>query len=176
MMRSAVRKILFNIIGLWPVRMVVRLFDTLMRRIFWLWSHIRLAALIRNQGAGCVCHWNAEIKYPERIQLGDRVIIGVNVTLGAAGGIRLGNNVRLSRDAILETAGLDFGGGEPPYSHIHNPIQLDDGVWVGARAIILGGVTIGRNAVVAAGSVVTKDVPPGATVAGVPARIIQRSA
>ncbi len=163
-------------IGFWPVRALIRLFDISVRRILWMWSHLRLAALIRNQGTGCVCHWNAEIKYPERIELGDRVIIGLNVTLGAAGGIRLGNNVRLSRDAILETAGLDFSGGEPPYPHIHAPITLEEGVWVGARAIILGGVTIGRNAVVAAGSVVTRDVPPGVTVAGIPARPIGKPA
>lgn len=174
-MRLAFRRILFGVIGFWPVRTIIRLFDASVRRILWVWSHLRLAALIRNQGIGCVCHWNAEIKYPERIELGDRVVIGLNVTLGAAGGIRLGNNVRLSRDAILETAGLDFGG-EPPYPHIHAPIHLEDGVWVGARAIILGGVTIGRNAVVAAGSVVTRDVPPGATVAGIPARPIGKHA
>jgi maltose O-acetyltransferase len=119
-----------------------------------------------------VCHWNTEIKYPERIHLGDAVVIGVNVVLGAAGGIRLDSNVRLSRDAMIETAGLDFRHEKPPYPHITRPVHLEEGVWVGARAIILGGVTIGAGAVVAANSVVTRDVPAGAIVAGAPARVI----
>lgn len=52
------------------------------------------------------------------------------------------------------------------------PIVIGDRVWIGARAIVLKGVTIGAGAVVAAGAVVTKDVPPGAVVAGTPARVI----
>jgi acetyltransferase-like isoleucine patch superfamily enzyme len=53
------------------------------------------------------------------------------------------------------------------------PIKVSDGVWIGVGAIILGGVTIGRSAVVAAGAVVNKDVPPFSLVAGVPARIVR---
>ena len=52
------------------------------------------------------------------------------------------------------------------------PVTIMDDVWIGARAIILPGVTIGQGAIVAAGAVVTKDVPPFAIVGGVPARLI----
>lgn len=55
------------------------------------------------------------------------------------------------------------------------PIVLEENVWVGAQATILQGVTIGRNAVVAAGAVVTHDVPAGAVVGGVPARVIRQA-
>jgi maltose O-acetyltransferase len=54
------------------------------------------------------------------------------------------------------------------------PVIIEDNVWVGLRAIVLKGVRIGRGSVVAAGSVVTKDVPPGVLVAGMPARIIRK--
>ena len=57
---------------------------------------------------------------------------------------------------------------------IYTPIVIEDGVWIGAAAIILGGVTLGRGCVVAAGAVVTKNVAPDTLVAGVPAKIIRQ--
>jgi maltose O-acetyltransferase len=173
-MKSTLRQLATMLFVQGPGRWAVLGLDAFFFGVLRLWGHVRRIALIRDQGQGCICHWNAEVKYPERIHLGNRVIIGVNVVLGAAGGIRLDDNVRLSRDAILETAGLDFRNAAPPYPHIFAPIHLEAGVWVGARAIILGGVTVGRNAVIASGAVVTKDVPAGATVAGVPAKIISK--
>lgn len=168
------RRVIDAVLGCWPLRLLFRGLDTAIRRALWAWGHWRRAALFPHQGAGCVCHWNCEIKYPERIVLGDGVVIGVNVVLGGAGGITLGNHVRISRDVILETAGLDFVGREPPYSHVAAPIVIEDGVWIGARAMVLGNVTVGRGAVIAAGAIVTKDVPPGAVVAGIPAKPIGR--
>jgi acetyltransferase-like isoleucine patch superfamily enzyme len=119
-----------------------------------------------------VCHWNADLKVPENIHLGDEVIIGVNVSIGAHSRVDIGHRARLSRDVMIETAGLDFTGRSPPYPHTSRPIVIEEGVWVGARALVLGGVTIGAHSVIAAGSVVTKSVPPGSVVAGVPGRVL----
>ncbi len=152
---------------------IIKGLDAGVRRVLWAWSHLRFAALVRNQGQGCVCHWNAELKYPGRIKLGNKVVIGMNVAIGAIGTITLDDHVRLSRDVILETAGLDFTSPTLPYPHVHAPIHLEEGVWVGARSVILGGVTIGKRAVIAAGSIVTKDVPAGALIGGVPAKVIR---
>lgn len=162
------------LLALLPARVLVNALDRAGGRLAWLWGRVRFGALVRHRGLGCVCHWNAEIKYPDNIRLGNRVIIGANACLGARSPIVLGDDVRLSRDVILETAGLDFSTGAPPYRHVSQPIVLEEGVWVGARAIILGGVTIGRHAVVAAGAVVTRSVPAGAIVAGIPARPVRR--
>lgn len=142
-------------------------------RTLWLWGRIRLASKISSRGLGCVCHWSAELKYPKNIFLGSHVVIGKSVTLGAKANINLGNHVRLSKGVVVETAYLDFSGGKlPPYSHLAKPITLEDGVWVGANSIILAGVTIGKGAVVAAGSVVTKNVGAGRLVGGIPARLL----
>ena len=54
------------------------------------------------------------------------------------------------------------------------PVVIEDDIWIGANAVILPGVTIGHHTVVAAGAVVTKDVPPHSLVAGVPAKIIKQ--
>lgn len=171
MSRRVIRALVTRVVALWPFVLLFRALDWLFRRFLWMWGHWRLAVMFPHQGPGCVCHWNCEIKYPERIRLGEGVVIGVNAVLGAAGGITLGDHVRISRDAILETAGLDFRNGAPPYSHVSAPIVVEDGAWIGSRAIILAGVTVGRNAVIAAGAIVTKDVPAGAVVSGVPARV-----
>jgi putative colanic acid biosynthesis acetyltransferase WcaF len=110
-------------------------------------------------------------KYPERIEMGDHVLIGPYATLGALGGITIGDYARISQGAFIETATLSLGEGLP-YPHIAGPIAIQRGAWIGANAIVLGGVTVGEQAVVAAGAVVTKDVPSDSVVAGVPARVV----
>ncbi len=174
-LKSSLLRIESMLFGLVPLRMLVLLFEGVAFRLAWLWGRMRFAAKVRNKGLGCVCHWSSELKHPENITLGERVIIGVNVTIGAHSPIRLGDDVRISKDVVIETAGLDFSSGAPPYCHVSAPISIEAGTWIGTRSVILGGVTIGKNAVVAAGSVVTKDVPAGAVVAGIPARPVRSS-
>jgi acetyltransferase-like isoleucine patch superfamily enzyme len=146
----------------------------LLNRILWLWGRLRFSSLVPNRGLGCVCHWNADLKYPKNIVLGDNVVIGVNASLGAHSPIYIGDRVRISKDVQIETAGLDILSGPPPYRHQSKPIFIDEGAWIGTRSIVLGGVHIGAYAVVAAGSVVSRDVPPRTLVAGMPARVIRQ--
>lgn len=134
-------------------------------------SALRGAALFP-KAEGLFCHWSVEIKYPENIALGRDVILGPGSTVGAKAPVRLGNDVRLSKNVVIETAGLDFHSGKAPYEHIAAPIEIGDGVWIGARAMVLGGVTIGAHAVIAAGSVVTRDIPANAVAAGIPAKVL----
>ena len=88
--------------------------------------------------------------------------------------VSIGSDVQVGPRVSFETLGHNLvyvaGKGRGRTSA---PIVVEDEVWIGAGAIILGGVTIGRAAVVAAGAVVTKDVPPYTLVGGVPARIIK---
>ncbi|MCB2078723.1 MAG: acyltransferase [Novosphingobium sp.] len=115
------------------------------------------------------------MKFPENVTFAGPAIIGPGCVLGAASPIHLGLHARLSKDVLLETAGLDFSVNALPYKHVSKPIRIGDGVWIGARAIILGGVEIGERSVVAAGSVVTRSVPPNTIVAGVPAKQVGRT-
>jgi acetyltransferase-like isoleucine patch superfamily enzyme len=93
----------------------------------------------------------------ERIEIGDRVMIGSNATIVDTDFHPLDPETR-RRDVLA---------GE------HRPVILEDDVFVGMNSLILKGVRIGRGAVVGAGSVVVKDVPPGAVVAGNPARMVR---
>jgi acetyltransferase-like isoleucine patch superfamily enzyme len=121
-----------------------------------------------------ICHRTTEVKFPRNISCGRNVVIGTHCSLGAHSSITIGNNVRLSRGVVIETAGLDFSSRQPPYDHVSRQVIIEDGVWIGAHAIVLGGVTIGRGAIVAAGAVVSRSVGTGEVVAGVPARTVVR--
>ena len=108
---------------------------------------------------------STQFKHKENILMGNHIRIGPGVIIGAHSPVVLEDHVRISQNATLETAGLDLT--QPlPYPHVSKPITLRRGAWIGANAIVLGGVTIGEGAVVAAGAVVTRDVPPGAIVVG----------
>jgi acetyltransferase-like isoleucine patch superfamily enzyme len=149
-----------------PVRLLAQVTMKIASAAARLASAARAAALFPG-APDCFCHWSAEVKYPERVQLGRGVIIGPGCTIGAASPIRLGDHVHLSKGVYVETAGLDFSA-PLPYPHVHKPITIGDGVWIGADAIILGGVTIGAGSVVGAGAVVSKDVPARSIVTGQP--------
>jgi acetyltransferase-like isoleucine patch superfamily enzyme len=123
------------------------------------------------KGNDCYISLSAEIKHPDRIRMGVGVRVGSECVLGAMGGIDLGDHVRISKGVMVETGGLNISR-DPPYNHIAKPIKIESGVWIGANAIILGGTTIGRNSVVGAGAVVTKDIPEDTIFAGNPAREI----
>ena len=95
-------------------------------------------------------------------EIGEGTMVDMNAVIGARGII--GKNVHLGACSVI--AGVL----EPPSA---NPVIIEDDVLIGANSVILEGVRVGKGSVVAAGSVVTKDVPPGVVVAGSPARIIK---
>lgn len=167
------RGIIDKLVSFVPLRAMILIINHGMCRVMGLWSSLRLKALVRGAKGSNFCHWTTEIKYPENIQFGHNVAIGPNCTLGAMCPIQIGNYVRISKGAIIETAGLDLSTGRP-YKHKAKPIVIEDGAWIGSNAIVLGGVTIGENAIVGAGAVIAKDVPSNAIVVGASTRQIHR--
>ncbi len=107
---------------------------------------------------------------PDQISIGSNCIIGFNCFLGGEGGIQIGNNVNLASFCTILGGYHDIN--DPTFRSVLNPVIVDDYVWIATRATITGGVRIGRGAVVAAGAVVTRDVPPFYVVGGVPAKKI----
>ena len=104
------------------------------------------------------------------LQIGHNTHINRGCILRADGGITIGNNVSISYNCNFMSGGHIVN--SPTFEGEHKPIIIEDYVWIGVGATILKGVTIGTGAVVAAGSVVKKDVPSYAIVAGIPAKII----
>jgi acetyltransferase-like isoleucine patch superfamily enzyme len=109
---------------------------------------------------------------PEQLELGDRVDIGEFTHIRANGGVRIGDRVLIAAHVTITSR--EHPVELPRWSVTKDaPIVIEDDVWIGAGAIVLPGVTIGRGSVVAAGAVVTADVPPFTVVGGVPARTIK---
>jgi acetyltransferase-like isoleucine patch superfamily enzyme len=105
-----------------------------------------------------------------RIRIGDRVFINSGAVVFSEVGVTLGDDVALANEVyIMDTSSHGVEGREPAEA----PVVIGAGTWVGARAMIMPGVTIGSRVVVAAGAVVTKDVPDDVLVAGNPARVIR---
>lgn len=109
---------------------------------------------------------------PEQLELGDRVDIGEFTHIRANGGVRIGSGVLIAANVTITSRGHNV---ELPRWGVtaDAPVVIEDDVWIGAGAIVLPGVTIGRGSVVAAGAVVTADVPPFTVVGGVPAKTIK---
>lgn len=162
-----------KIIRLGIVGYIYRFFSRINSFIFErLLSSIRFRALIKKSGTKSYCHYTVEIKYGENITIGNSTRIGPKSTLGALGSIEIGSNVVVSKQVIIETAGLDFKSKSVPYKHVGKKIIIEDNVWIGAGAIILGGVHLGKNALIGAGTVVSKDVPADHILVGQQPRLI----
>ncbi|RYG00936.1 MAG: sugar O-acetyltransferase [Chitinophagaceae bacterium] len=113
------------------------------------------------------------INYGPNLKLGNNVFINFNCTFLTLGGISIGNNVLIGPGVTMSSESHPLNPGER-HSLVPGRIVVSDNVWIGAGALILQGITIGKNSVVAAGAIVTKDVPPNTVVAGVPAREVRK--
>ena len=110
--------------------------------------------------------------YGQNITIGKNVFINSGCCFQDQGGIEIGDNVLIGQQVVLATLNHDLMP-EKRANMSPAPIKIGDDVWIGAHATILAGVTIGNGAVIAAGAVVTKDVPANTIVGGVPAKIIK---
>lgn len=161
------------------------------------WYIRMLAPLYQKRGRGAVIHRSVRMDTPpyRRFSLGKHsviesfscinnavgdVIIGDHTRVGIhntiIGPVRIGNHVNLAQGIVVTALNHNFS---DPTKMIEEQgvstkeVIIENDVWIGANAVILPGVTIGCHSVVAAGSIVTKDVPSGTIVAGTPAKIIK---
>jgi acetyltransferase-like isoleucine patch superfamily enzyme len=115
---------------------------------------------------------------PFYTDFGKNITIGKNVFINSGchfqdqGGIVIGDNTLIGHNVVLATINHDLNPLNNRKNH-YAPINIASNVWIGSNATVLSGVTIGEWAVIAAGAVVTKDVPPYTVVGGVPAKVIK---
>jgi len=104
------------------------------------------------------------------ITIGRRSVVNQQCCLDGRGGLSIGDNVDISPGVWILTDSHDMH--DPLFPEVLAPVRIGNHAWIGSRAMILPGETVGEGAVVAAGAVVTRNVEPYAVVAGVPARPI----
>jgi acetyltransferase-like isoleucine patch superfamily enzyme len=181
---------------LWPLAQLNVLFGIPVRR---LWSYALLRSQLPGAPLSVVCEGPVELHgtrqvrlgenlyvYPAQywetresgqLTIGDGVVLSRGVHLVAYAGVTLGAGTMVGEYASIRDANHRRDQGDIRHSgHEAKPVVIGRQVWIGRGACVLSGVSIGDNAVVAANAVVTRDVPAGAVVAGVPARPIQRRA
>lgn len=121
-------------------------------------------------GLGSFIFMRAWFDCPGGFTIGERSTVNQRCRLDARGGLTIGSSVSIAAEVCLLTASHDMQTRD--FKGVAAPIVISDYVFIGTRAMILPGVTLGKGAVVAAGAVVTKDVAPYSIVAGVPAKVI----
>jgi maltose O-acetyltransferase len=127
-------------------------------------------------GEGVNVEHGAEFGTGKGIVLHDRACLGVRAQVLGNGGLEVGRDVMMGPDVTIITQDHKPTSDGRYFGYERGKVTLEDDSWIGARAVILKGVTVGRSAIVAAGAVVVRDVPPFAVVGGVPARVIKHRA
>lgn len=123
---------------------------------------------ISNKGVDLRIHGKVKIIAPHKLSIGDYCRIGKGCFLFCYGGLKIGNNVQMSRNITIYTANHDFNSDILPYNdkYIIKPVIIEDNVWIGMNASILPGVIISKNSIIGMNAVVSKDVPANAIVVG----------
>lgn len=162
------------------------------------WYIRLLAPLYQERGRGSKIYWSVRMDTPPYrlfslgqnsvvesyscinnavgdVIIGDHTRIGIHNTI--IGPVTIGSHVNLAQGITVTALNHNFSDTTRRIDEqgiSTNPVTIEDDVWIGANAVILPGVTIGQHAAVAAGAVVTADVPANTVVGGVPARIIKK--
>jgi putative colanic acid biosynthesis acetyltransferase WcaF len=122
-------------------------------------------------GEGAVIKPGVRIKFPWKLRAGKHCWIGEDCWIDNMASVTLGDNVCVSQGAYLCTGNHDWT--DPAFGLITQPIGINDGAWIAARASLGPGVVIGRCAIVGFGAVVTKSIPPYQVYGGNPAKFLQ---
>ncbi|WP_343907382.1 acyltransferase [Nocardioides aquiterrae] len=140
--------------------------------------HLGSGTIVGRQATLAVGYGPDDPNLPERgLVVGDRCVLGARVTIVAHASVEIGDAVWFGQDVFVSDAGHGYQDPDLPIGHQfggHDPVRIGSGSWLGHGSIVLPGAQIGRNVVVAAGSVVRGVVPDHSVVGGAPAKVLRR--
>jgi len=128
-------------------------------------------------GRNSIFNVGVHFEVPEKIVIGNNCSFNKGCWISGGGGIELFDDILIGPNVIIHSANHNFSTINIPFrlqGHTLKKVVINSNVWIGAGAIILPGVTIGRNSIIAAGAVVSRDVPENTIVGGVPAKVIKK--
>ncbi len=146
----------------------------LLQNPFNLSSRLRVAVLRAfgaRVGQGVNIKPGVNVKYPWHVEIGDHVWIGEGAWLDSLAPIAIGPHACISQGAYLCTGNHDWS--DPAFGLRVGPITIERGAWIGARAVVLSGVTVGAHAVVSAGAVLSRNAEPNGIYTGNPAQWVK---
>lgn len=169
------KAIINGIIIFWPTT----IFGFFLRRLFY-------RKLLKAAGDNIVFESGVRLGSPDLIEIGENCIFGRNVNINAGNcfGVFIGDNVAIADGTYLRSANHSFSRIDIPiksqghyaaeinYQNRIYSVVIEDDVWIGARAIILSGASIGRGSIISAGAVVSNVIPPYSIVVGNPGRVV----
>ncbi len=123
-------------------------------------------------GKGTTIHMWAGFYQPENITIGDDTIVGDHAFLDGRAKLDIGSHVDIASQVLIYNSQHDIDSED--FHSVDKPVRIEDYAFIGPRAVILPGVTVGKGAVVAAGAVVTDNVEPFTIVGGIPAKVIRK--
>jgi putative colanic acid biosynthesis acetyltransferase WcaF len=136
------------------------------------WKRFILKLFGAKVGKGVIIKPCVNIKYPWFLEIGDNVWIGENVWIDNLSKVKIGNDVCISQGALILTGNHDYK--KSTFDLIVKPITIEDGVWIGAKAIVCPGVTMLSHSVLTAASVLIKDAEPYTIYQGNPAVAVRK--
>jgi len=133
----------------------------------------KLLDQLAGYGERVYIHWPVTITSPQQVLFGDDVSLAAYVHIWGEGGVRVGNRVMIGTHSSISSVTHDYTQRDMYHTLLEKEVVIEDDVWVGSNCVILPGVRVGTGAVLGAGAVVTKDVPPGVIMGGVPAKVLK---
>ena len=129
-----------------------------------------LVAKLKKCGSDVTIFMPVIIQNPENVEIGNQVSIAPFVHMWGLGGIKLGDRVMIASHCAITSLSHDYAQENMRMTQTRGEIHIGDDVWIGAHSVVMPGVTIGRGAVIGAGSIVTHDIAPYTIAFGMPAR------
>lgn len=129
----------------------------------------RLRNALRSCGDNLSVQFPVMVTHPEMVDIGNEVSFAAYIHIWGGGTVIIGNRVMVGTHTSITSLTHDYTQKDMHVTLIRKTVIIEDDVWIGSNCVILPGVTIGRGAVIGAGSVVTRDIQPGTVAFGVPA-------